>query len=824
MAKKIKKFKKIDDNRPEKGKTGHIRDFITGEWIKATPENKEAKVIFEERLVKEYGYSKDQIQPEFNIKKGSKYIGPADIVVFHDTKRRESGNIKIIIETKAPTKKDGLDQLKSYSIPRSQEFAIWFNGKDIAYWQVLNRAPWFREIPDIPKNGETLEDVGLYQKKDLKPATELKTVFETIHNHIYANEGLLKEKVFNEMLKLIFIKMADEKALAQKCEFRITDKELYELEEGKENGFIDRISDLFERVKSQYADVFDRNERLNLKPLTIAFVVSQLQKYSLIDTSADVKGIAFQTFVYAHQRGERGEFFTPHPIVDLCVNILDPQDNEKFIDPACGSAGFLVAGMNYIKEKFLKERPGLENKATDFLKEYAHAYVSGADINPDLAKVAKMHMVLYDDGHSGIFCANSLLPFDELVRIAEKAGVSRALRPYLGNFKILMTNPPFGSKGKVTDKRILQNFGLGYKWKKEKDGKWVKTNKILGQTPEILFIERSLQLLDKGGRMVIILPDSILTAPTNGYVREFIKKEAIILGVIGLPEGTFTSAGAGSKTSVLFLRKKINPQEKQGKIFMAVAENIGYDIASKKGKIIKENDLPIIAEKFSELQSKGDIRYSKKPIIFTISDLGERLDPLFYYQQFIQLPGRKILPLQRVVNFVEEKINPKKFPDKEFYYIEIGDINVKTGIIEKPYQKLLGKKVPAGLKYVVKEGDILVSLVRPTRGAIAIIPKDLGEALATSGFAVLRTKGKISREYIYVVLRRPFALSQMGARVGGGTYPTIKVDDVKEIKIPIPSSQLEKKITSKIKELFKLRESEGKIRKSILKEIKKSLS
>jgi len=409
------------------------------------------------------------------------------------------------------------------------------------------------------------------------------------------------------------------------------------------------------------------------------------------------------------------------------------------------------------------------------------------------------------------------LPFDELIRIAEKAGVSRALRPEPGNFKVLMTNPPFGSKGKVTDKRILQNFELGYKWKQEKDGRWVKINKILdGQTPEILFVERSLSLLDKGGRMAIVLPDSILTSPTNGYVRELIRKESIILGTIGLPEGTFTSAGAGSKTSVLFLRKKINQQEKQGKVFMAVAENIGYDISSKRGKLIAENDLPVIAEKFLELQSTNDIELSKNPIVFAISDIGERLDPLFYYQQFIEIPGRKILPLQKVADFVEEKINPKKFPEKEFYYIEIGDVNVKTGIIEKPYQKLLGKKVPSGPKYVVKEGDVLVSLVRPTRGAIAIVPKDLDGALATGGFAVLRTKGQVSREYIYAILRMPFALNQMGARVGGGTYPTIKIEDVKEIKIPIPSPGIEKKVISKIKESFKLRESEEQIRSNVL--------
>jgi type I restriction enzyme S subunit len=169
-----------------------------------------------------------------------------------------------------------------------------------------------------------------------------------------------------------------------------------------------------------------------------------------------------------------------------------------------------------------------------------------------------------------------------------------------------------------------------------------------------------------------------------------------------------------------------------------------------------------------------------------------------------------------VADFVEEKINPKKFPEKEFYYIEIGDVNVKKGVIEKPYQKLLGKKVPSGSKYIVRSGDILVSLVRPTRGAIAIVPDDLNEALATGGFAVLRAKGQLSKEYIYAILRMPFALNQMGARVGGGTYPTIKIEDVKEIKIPIPSPEVENKIASQIKELLKFQEKEEGVRKNVL--------
>ena len=610
-------------------KEGYVRDYATGKLVKQRPEEGQRQIL-ERRLVDEYGYSKDQIEIEFMIQKGTIKIGPADIVVFHDTKRKTFDNIKIIVETKRKERKDGIDQLRSYSISPSQEFAVWFNGKEILFLQVLKKDPWFREIPDIPKKGGTLEDVGLYQKKDLKPATELKTIFEICHNYIYANNPMLKEKTFNEVLKLIFIKMADEKKSDPKCEFRITDKELKELEEDKENGFMDRILNLFNDVKIRYSDVFDQNERINLKPLTIAFIVSRLQKYSLINTEADVKGTAFQTFVYAHQRGERGEFFTPHPIVELAVKMLNPKDNEKFIDPACGSGGFLVKGMNYIKEKFIGDNPHRKDEANKFIGEYAHSYISGVDVINDLAKVAKMHMILYDDGHTGIFAADSLEDFDNLVRVAQETGVPRAIQPRPDTFQVLMTNPPFGTKGKVTSKRILENFELGYKWKKEKDGTWKKTNKIMdGQVPDILFIERCLQLLDNHGRMAIVLPDGDLTNSSLEYIREFIKQKARILAVVSLPPETFIPHGTGVKASVLFLQKLSeeeleNLKKKDYPIFMGICEKIGYDVRGRtlykkdeKGELIRDEnekrivdrDIDEIVDSFEDFKRRHGLRF-----------------------------------------------------------------------------------------------------------------------------------------------------------------------------------------------------------------------
>ncbi len=359
-------------------------------------------------------------------------------------------------------------------------------------------------------------------------------------------------------------------------------------------------------------------------------VVSQLQDYSLIKTPADIKGTAFQTFVYAHQRGERGEFFTPYPIVELAVKMLDPKDYELVLDPACGSGGFLIQAMKHVWDTIDKNRPDLEEKTRlDMKVRYAHTYIRGIDINPDLAKVAKMHMVLYDDGHTGIFAENAL---EEFSRIEETTrGPSQITKECAD---IVMTNPPFGSKGKITDKRILRQFELGYKWKYDKkSGKWIKTDELQnGQTPEILFIERCLQFLKDGGRMAIVLPDGILNNASLGYVREFIQQKARILAVVSMPVGTFMHAGVNPKTSILFLQK-LNPKElkklksQNYPIFMAVIEKVGYDLNSKtpkilykkdsRGNIIRDEngepiidtDVPEVIEVFEEFKRKHSLNF-----------------------------------------------------------------------------------------------------------------------------------------------------------------------------------------------------------------------
>ena len=407
--------------------------------------------------------------------------------------------------------------------------------------------------------------------------------------------------------------MVDEKNReSEKVKFWITEEEEKEILEGKSSDFFDRVYKLFEEVKKRYFDIFDQNERINLKNETIAFVVAQLKNFNFSLASTDVKGQAFQTFIHSWYRGERGQFFTPAPITHLCVEMLEPRQNEVIVDPACGSGGFLVTAMKHIVEKSLSEEEKQDpNLLANFTREYAVASIRGIDINPRLARVAKMRMVLEDDGHTGIFQVDSLDGFSKIKARAQEMNASKIKEE---SFNLVFTNPPFGTQGKVKNKFILGQYELAYKWKKNKEiGKWEREpNKLMeNQVPDILFIERCIQFLTSYGRMAILLPDGDLTNLSLGYVRQWIRDNARILAVISLPQETFVPYGTGVKASILFLQKlpekELEKLKKQDyPIFMGIIEKIGYDIRGRdiykrneRGEVIKKDSEPVIDEDVS---------------------------------------------------------------------------------------------------------------------------------------------------------------------------------------------------------------------------------
>lgn len=604
---------------------GKICDYIDGKFRNDTPEEYVRQTI-EKRLVNEHKYSPSQVKIEYTLQVGSNKPR-ADIVIWdRDVADQAQGNIKLIIECKKETvdarnAKDGIAQLQSYmSVCPNCEWGMWTNSiQKFVFRKTVDESGkiGFMEYNDIPSADGNLDDVNRPTRKSLKNASDdnLLFVFKTCHNHIYVNDGMQKQPAFFELLKVIFCKIEDERNIPNPLEFYTTSEE-----RSNPDGQLTvqkRISKIFQRVKQRQGKIFDANDEIKLTPRSLAYIVSEIQRYSLLNTNIDIKGKAYEEIVGANLRGDRGEFFTPRNVMKMTVEMINPKLNERVVDTSCGTGGFVVTAMTHvidqIEQSFIEEL-GIPKKDWDAdtirafqnkISEVAGTYFFGFDINPDLVKATKMNMVMNNDGSGNILQTNSLLPphewSDEFkTRLAEALGISKtAIRNHksIEFFDVIVTNPPFGSKIPIKDKNILEQFDLAHIWENDKKkGTWTMTERLQSSAPpEILFIERCTQFLVPGGRMGIVLPDSILGSPGLGYIREWLIQNHRIVASIDLHQDTFQPRN-GTQTSVLFLQKKTQAQkdseQKTGQmsdynIFMAMVEKIGHD---KRGNPLFKRD------------------------------------------------------------------------------------------------------------------------------------------------------------------------------------------------------------------------------------------
>jgi type I restriction enzyme M protein len=596
---------------------GKIVDFIDQKFRNDTPEEYVRQNI-ERRLVLELDFKPENIAVEFSVKLGSSRKR-ADIVIFPDGLQHTQENAWIIIECKRdnvePTnKKEGVEQLKSYmSACPNAEWGMWTNGKaKFVYRKVTvnNRVEW-EEPNDIPSATGDVTEIDRPTRDALIKATDdnLLFSFKICHNHIYVTDGLQKQPAFFELLKVIFCKIEDERNFPDPLEFFATAKE-----KGSNDGRLTikkRIARIFDRVRAKYPAIFDTSDEIKLQPRSLAYVVGELQRYSFLDTHIDVKGKAYEELVGANLRGDRGEFFTPRNVQRMAIRMLDMKLNEKILDPACGTGGFLVIAMNhligYIRTQVAGSAPMTEAQRqalSDRIREIAKECFFGIDINPDLVKATKMNMVMNNDGSGNILRQDSLLhphQWDSSFKreFATRLGVDPlSLRgpDDIALFDLIATNPPFGSNLPIKDRETLIQYDLGHVWVKNKK-QWSITEEVVTSAPpEILFIERCYQFLKPGGRMAIVLPDAILGAPGLAYVRHWILRHCKLIASIDLHPDTFQPRN-GTQTSVLVLQRKTKEELHQESlqqglldydIFMAQVHAIGHD---KRGNTMYQRNL-----------------------------------------------------------------------------------------------------------------------------------------------------------------------------------------------------------------------------------------
>ena len=583
---------------------GKIKCFITGKLRNSTPEELVRQVVARS-LVEEYGYLKKDIDLEFTVKMGTAKKR-ADIVVFLENENHEQENAYIIIETKKEEikpsdKKEGLSQLESYvAASPNCSFALWVGNERLSFNVVEeNGRRITKQIPDIPKNGET--SIPKPTRGSLVPAVNLKQVFRRAHNYIYVNQGFQKDRAFEELQKLIFIKVYDEQYSPVLQFYMLPGESIPNVRS--------RLLSVFEKVRNRYKYIFRPNESLELNDNVLGYVVSELQRFSLVDTETDVKGEAYEEIVGPNLRGDRGEFFTSRNVCRMTIRMvfslfkegeLTSPGSMKILDPAVGTGGFLIAGIQELKQLFSK-RGAKHDQLRDLVKDVANSNYYGIDFNPFLVKVSQMNMVMHGDGSSNIEHVNSL-------ETPEKWDGETRKHVKLGEFDIVVTNPPFGTKAVIDNPEILDQYELKT---------FGSENQRTALPPEQLFIERCLAFLKPDGLLGIVLPNSILTNPGLRWVREWLLRKAVVIASIDLPVETF-EPHTGTQTSVLILRKrdvKMGDSSLEYSTFMAIPEKVGHDrrgnpifVTAPDGTIeldsnglpLIDDDLPGVADAFRE--------------------------------------------------------------------------------------------------------------------------------------------------------------------------------------------------------------------------------
>lgn len=598
---------------------------LTGEKKKANAKEQMLQSIILQ-MNEEYGFEMSDMKRDFSFSfeddEGKKKRVTVDLAIFRAGASKEPENLEricIVCDTKVKSSdiKKGVEGALNYALKASScDFGLWTNGDELHFSQRVEDVVGNEKIVDIadfPGIDESIEDMERMgdRAQPRKPANDtLIRTFKRCHDYLYGNEGRKKD-AFWELLNLIFCKIYDEKRRYLCAERNETYHRQFWVGVKEQNTpqgqavVAKRIKSIFDQLKTDtlFSEVFIGNEQISLSDRGVAYVASEISKYSFLDATVDVKGTAYETIVSNTLKQESGQFFTPRNIIKCMVEIMNPTVNSRVLDPACGSGGFLVVVLDHVRHQIARELYSDKSEAmievlcnselvNSKVRDYAENMLFGFDFDPDLKKAAKMNMVMAGDGHSNIFNVNSLeYPQGSLPDVLEKRvdkAISRSIEykkdsdfdplysldSALGKFDMIFTNPPFGSKVQVaagiTDEYELRAY----------------------TAPEVLFIEQCYKFLKPGGKVAIVLPDGILGNPSYENLRKWILGKFKLLASIDLPDTAFQPQ-VNVQSSLLFLQKK-NEIEKMTSltdecydVFMAIAESVGKN---RRGEPIFERD------------------------------------------------------------------------------------------------------------------------------------------------------------------------------------------------------------------------------------------
>jgi type I restriction enzyme M protein len=621
-------------------KGNKVFSVVRKAWIILTPEEK-VRQDYLRIVVNEYGYSIDQIAEEIDVTGRGSAQARADFVIWKSVNDKRDGNSPlIIVECKADNvtiKPTDYAQGDSYARLSGASFFVTHNSKETKYWRVVHdKMPkTLEEIENIPHADATDKEIEeLLKRLKVFKEDEFADLLHQCHNVIRNREKKDPAAAFDEIAKILFIKVAIERRLRAGRNRQNLFNAAFLDQQGQIHD--NPIDVLFDQTKKEYkADrIFEQDERVNLKQATVREIVKLLEKYNLSDTSEDIKGIAFERFLGRTFRGEIGQFFTPRTIVEFMVQMVNPTEGDIICDPASGSGGFLIRFFEIVRERIMADvdrqyrefktevdkksisaprRAELLTGKYEELQEtidpnrkgsrmwkLANQCIFGCDANDRMARTSKMNMIMHGDGHGGVHHHDGFINVNGI---------------FEGRFDIVLTNPPFGANVEESDVILDSDVSVPEEIEEryEKEYGEIYTNAIarvraakgesiasLFDLPkssrvktEILFIERCLGLLRRGGRLGIVLPEGIYNNPSLAYVRHYVEDRAFIRAVVSLPQETFLASGASVKASLLFLQKFTEKEQRE------------FDKKKKQAQAeIEAKYEPEIADKVADFQAK----------------------------------------------------------------------------------------------------------------------------------------------------------------------------------------------------------------------------
>ena len=660
--------------------SNQIYSPIRDKWLVLKPEE-EVRQRYVCRLVDSYGYGIKQMGEEVKVTNSQRGQGAAraDIVIWRNEEDKRKGkNALIVVECKAENvtiRQADYFQGYNYAAWAGAKFFVTTNLKETRIFKVVEDAmpKKLEEIADIPSADMVDDDkkikAMLLQTKAFTRDEFSRLLFKC-HNIIRNNDKLSPEAAFDEISKILFIKIRYERTnsgtqIFSKEEF-LKQKKMYDAVKSKESP--DYYQFLFNKTKEDFAKdhLFDENETIKIRENSFEQIVKELQVYNLSTTSDDVKGIAFEQFLGRTFRGELGQFFTPRTIVDFMVSVLDPQEGEYVCDPCCGSGGFLIRAFEYVREHIenevevrkedvkkslftddysklpKKEQEKIDQKVIDAfskmnyeldinnpmgrLRSLSFDCIYGTDANPRMARTAKMNMIMHGDGHGGVHHHDVLLNVNCILEV---------------RFDVILTNAPFGARiykelkiteaDRFTDIEKIKAYEKRY-GKENYDNALKQVNDHIDQPildlfqigkfsglTEVLFIERCLNLLKPGGRMGIVLPEGVLNNTNLQKVRDFVESKAKILLIVSIPQDVFMAAGATVKPSLLFFKKFTeNEAEEYNRIYIQAS----HEVEAKYDEEMTDIDAKL-AKRGKEALSKDEkksLRARKKELVALIEN------------------------------------------------------------------------------------------------------------------------------------------------------------------------------------------------------------